>query len=123
MTEATFTFRVEEELKQRVTTAARARDRTGAQLLQDFMRDFVETQQDAADHAEWFRRQVQAGLDSANTGKLVAAEDVEAEFAKRREQTLQRLHAKSGGCFGHLKRSMTGAPYTNISRPTILLLR
>jgi predicted transcriptional regulator len=94
MTEATFTFRVEEELKQSFTTAAKARDRTGAQLLRDFMRDFVQTQQDAADHAEWFRRQVQAGLDSANAGNLVAAEDVEAEFAKRREQTLQRLHAK-----------------------------
>jgi predicted transcriptional regulator len=94
MTEATFTFRVEEELKQSFATAAKARDRTGAQLLRDFMRDFVQTQQDDSDHAEWFRRQVQAGLDSANAGNLVAAEDVEAEFAKRREQTLQRLHAK-----------------------------
>jgi len=95
MTEATFTFRVEEELQQRFTIAAKARDRTGAQLLRDFMRDFVQTQQDAADHADWFRRQVQAGLESASAGKLVPAGDVEAEFAKRREQTLQRVRAKS----------------------------
>ena len=95
MTEATFTFRVEEELKESFTTAAKARDRTGAQLLRDFMRDFVKKQQDAADHEVWFRRQVQVGLDSANSGNLVSAEDVEAEFAKRREQTLQKLKAKS----------------------------
>ena len=94
-TVATFTFRVEEELKESFTTAAKARDRTGAQLLRDFMRDFVKKQQEAADHDLWFRRQVQEGLDSANSGNLVAAEDVEAEFAKRREQTRQKLNAKS----------------------------
>ena len=95
MTEATFTFRVENELKDSFTTAAKARDRTGAQLLRDFMRDFVKKQQDAAEHEVWFRRQVQVGLDSANAGNLVSAEDVEAEFAKRREQTRQKLKAKS----------------------------
>ena len=95
MTEATFTFRVEEDLKESFTTAAKARDRTGAQLLRDFMRDFVKKQQEAADHDLWFRRQVQAGLDSANSGNLVSAEDVETEFAKRREQTRQKLKAKS----------------------------
>lgn len=95
MTEATFTFRVEDELKDSFTTAAKARDRTGAQLLRDFMRDFVKKQQDAAEHEVWFRRQVQVGLDSANAGNLVSAEDVEAEFAKRREQTRQKLNAKS----------------------------
>jgi predicted transcriptional regulator len=95
MNEATFTFRVEEELKDSFATAAKARDRTGAQLLRDFMRDFVKKQQEAADHDVWFRRQVQVGLDSANAGNLVSAEDVEAEFAKRREQTWQKLKAKS----------------------------
>lgn len=95
MTEATFTFRVEEDLKVSFTTAAKARDRTGAQLLRDFMRDFVKMQQEATDHDLWFRRQVQAGLDSANSGNLVSAEDVETEFAKRREQTRQKLKAKS----------------------------
>jgi len=95
MNEATFTFRVEEELKQNFAKAAKARDRTGAQLLRDFMRDFVLKQQDPAEHDAWFRRQVQLGLDSANTGNLVSAEDVEAEFAKRRAQTRQKLKAKS----------------------------
>ncbi len=95
MSEATFTFRVDESLKDEFSSAAKARDRTGAQLLRDFMRDFVKQQQEAAEHDAWFRRQVQVGLDSANAGRLVAAEDVEADFATRREETRRKLQAKS----------------------------
>ena len=95
MGEATFTFRVDAGLKDEFSTAAKSRDRTGAQLLRDFMRDFVKQQQDAAEHDAWFRRQVQAGLDSANAGRLVVAEDVEAEFAARRTETRRKLQARS----------------------------
>ena len=95
MSEATFTFRVDESLKNEFSSAAKARDRTGAQLLRDFMRDFVKQQQEAAEHDAWFRRQVQVGLDSANAGRLVAADDVEAEFATRRDETRRKLQAKS----------------------------
>ena len=45
MSEGTFTFRVDEELKDQFSTAAKSRDRTGAQLLRDFMRDYVKQQQ------------------------------------------------------------------------------
>jgi len=41
MNEATFTFRVDEDLTDEFTNAAKGWDRTGAQLLRDFMRDFV----------------------------------------------------------------------------------
>lgn len=95
MSEATFTFRVDEALKDQFTKAAKSRDRTGAQLLRDFMRDFVRQQLETAAHDVWFRRQVQAGLDSANAGRLVAAEDVEEEFAARRAETRRELDAKS----------------------------
>ena len=44
MSEATFTFRVDAGLKYEFSSAAKARDRTGAQLLRDFMRDFVKQQ-------------------------------------------------------------------------------
>ena len=36
MSDATFTFRVDESLKDEFSSAAKARDRTGAQLLRDF---------------------------------------------------------------------------------------
>ena len=91
MTEATFTFRVEETLKSEFSAAAKARDRTGAQLIRDFMRDFVRQQQEAADHESWFRRQVQTGIDAANAGDVVSAEDVEAEAAAWRAKMRREL--------------------------------
>lgn len=94
MSEATFTFRVDNILKDEFATAAKAHDRTGAQLLRDFMRDYVRQQQNAAEHDTWFRRQVQIGLDSANAGNLIPAEEVEAKFAARREQTRRRLKSR-----------------------------
>ena len=91
MSEATFTFRVDEALKNDFTSAAKTRDRTGAQLLRDFMREFVQRQQEAGEHDAWFRRQVQAGVESADAGHLIPAADVEAHFAARRAATRRRL--------------------------------
>jgi predicted transcriptional regulator len=93
MSEATFTFRVDEALKTEFSTAAKARDRSGAQLLRDFMREFVQQQQEVAAHDAWFHRQVQIGLDSANAGKLIPADEVEARFAAKRAATRRRLEA------------------------------
>ena len=93
MSEATFTFRVDEALKSEFATAAKARDRTGAQLLRDFVREFVQQQQEAAEHDAWFRHQVQVGLDAANASRLVPAADVEAKFAARRAATRRPLAA------------------------------
>lgn len=93
MSEATFTFRVDEALKNEFATAAKARDRTGAQLLRDFMREFVQKQQEVAEYDAWFRREVQAGLDSASAGRLVPASEVEAKFAARRAARRRRLEA------------------------------
>ncbi|MGM0429895.1 MAG: CopG family ribbon-helix-helix protein [Pseudomonadota bacterium] len=91
MNEATFTFRVDEALKSQFAQAAKSRDRSGAQLLRDFMREFVQHQEETAEHDDWFRRQVQIGLTSANAGKLVPAAEVEAKFAARRASTRRRL--------------------------------
>ena len=68
MAEATFTFRVEESLKKEFSSFAKDMDRSGAQLLRDFMRDFVKQQQEAASYDAWFQKQVQIGLDEANSG-------------------------------------------------------
>lgn len=91
MAEATFTFRVEEELKAEFGEAAKAQDQTGAQLLRGFMREYVKKQKDQAEYDAWFRRQVQIGLDSAKSGNLISSEEVEAKFAKRRADTLRKL--------------------------------
>lgn len=80
MTDATFTFRVDETLKRRFAEAARAQDRSGAQLLRDFMRAYVEERApEAPGHEAWFRQEVRRGIDAAEAGDLVSAEEVEAE--------------------------------------------
>lgn len=53
-------------------------------------------QREAAEHDAWFRRQVQAGLDSANAGRLIPAAEVEAQFAEMRAATRRRR--KAGTC-------------------------
>lgn len=95
MTEATFTFRVDEALKSEFSTAAKSRDRNAAQLLRDFMRDFVRQQQEATVHDDWFRRQVQMGLESADAGNLTSSVDVEAKFAAKRAATRRRLDSSA----------------------------
>lgn len=95
MSEATFTFRVDEALKSEFSNAAKSRDRNAAQLLRDFMRDFVRQQQEATEYDAWFRRQVQVALDSANSGDLIPAVDVEAKFAAKRAATRRRLESSA----------------------------
>lgn len=90
MSETTFTFRVDENLKAQFSAAARDRDRTGAQLLRDFMRDFVRQQEEARQHDNWFRGQVEAGLRAADSGQLLPATEVDARFAAKREASKRR---------------------------------
>jgi len=94
MAEATFTFRVEESLKTQFSSVAKEHDRTAAQLLRDFMRDYVLRQQTAAEHDLWLRRQVQIGLDAAHVGDVVSGEEVEAESAAWRAETRRTLAPK-----------------------------
>lgn len=91
MAEATFTFRVDDRLKTRFTDAAKAQDRSGAQLLRDFMRAYVRRQDEAADDDASFRRQVQAGIEAADAGEVISAEEVEAEAAAWRAETRRKL--------------------------------
>ena len=91
MSDATFTFRVDESLKAEFSTAAKARDRSSAQILRDFMRDFVREQEEKAAHDAWFRRQVQIGLDAANAGEVISAAEVEAEAEAWRAETRKKI--------------------------------
>lgn len=94
MGEATFTFRVDEDLKQQFIQTAKLHDHSGAQLLRNLMRDYIKQQQhEAVEYDEWFREQVQIGLDSANAGMLVSADEVESQFAAKREMTRKQFGA------------------------------
>lgn len=91
MNEATFTFRVDEDLKSEFADAAKAHDRTGAQLLRDFMRSYVKDQQEAAQYEAWLQEKVRRARASADAGNLVPAAEVEAQFVARRAKTRRHI--------------------------------
>jgi predicted transcriptional regulator len=91
MAETTITIRVDPELKTAFSRAAQARERTDQDLLREFMQDFIETQRTDSEYEQWFRRQVQIGIDDADAGNLIPAEEVEAEFATMRANATRNL--------------------------------
>ncbi len=84
MAETTITIRIDPELKMAFSRAAEARNRSDEDLLREFMQDYIETQRTDTEYEQWFRRQVQIGIDAAEAGEVVPAEEVEAEFAALR---------------------------------------
>lgn len=84
MSNVTFTFRVDEGLKTEFANAAKAQDRTGAQLLRDFMRGYVTQQNNNNEYDEWLIQKVEKSRAEANAGNLTPATEVEEYFAKLR---------------------------------------
>lgn len=84
MPESNFTVRVDDQLKEAFVEAARQHDRTGAQLVRDFMRDYVQKAREATAYENWFRSRVEAGRADIRAGRLSGNEDVERRFAARR---------------------------------------
>ncbi|USP02718.1 CopG family ribbon-helix-helix protein [Bartonella taylorii] len=91
MAETTFTFRVDDVLKNEFSKAAKACDRSGAQLLRDYMRDIVKEQKEKSAHDLWFREQVQLGINSANAGDIISSEEIEAEAKEWSLKTQSKL--------------------------------
>ena len=88
MPEATFTIRVDDQLKDAFTEAARSSDRTGAQLIRGFMREYVESAREKAEYEEWFRTKVEAGQLAIQEGRVRSAAEVEERAKLRRERIL-----------------------------------
>lgn len=87
MTDSTLTIRVDEELKAAFAEAARAQDRNAAQLLREYMRAFVREAREKHEHDTWFREQVAVGRRAAENGDVRSGEEVERQFAQRRDAT------------------------------------
>ncbi|MDR2893359.1 MAG: hypothetical protein LBV80_09810 [Deltaproteobacteria bacterium] len=91
MPESTFTLRVDTLLKDAFTEVAKMQDRSGAQLIRDFMRDVVQKAQSQETYDQWFARKVAEGRADIRLGHVVDNETVMAEAEKRRQQLLSRL--------------------------------
>ena len=79
MGQTTFTFRVDESLKDAFSAIAQAQDRSSAQLLRDFMRDYVQSNADKISYDQWFKAKVEAGRSSSLAGELYSLDSLEAE--------------------------------------------
>lgn len=66
MSDATFTFRVDGELKAVFTETAKSQDRTAAQLLRLLMREEVQREREAREHDAWFREEVERAVREAD---------------------------------------------------------
>ena len=55
----------------------------------------VADKSEVAEHDAWFGRAVRSGIDSANAGELIAAEDVEAEAVAWRAETRSKVSGAS----------------------------
>lgn len=91
MSEATFTVRVEDQLKLAFTEAAKVNDRTGAQLIREFMRTYVQKAREKAEYEEWFRAKVEAGRQAVQNGNVFTQDEMKAEAAARRTLLLERI--------------------------------
>lgn len=91
MPDSNFTVRVPDDLKEAFTEAARAHDRTGAQLVREFMRNYIEEARNKQEYEDWFRAMVEAGMEDLRNGRVVSGEEVEKHFAARRAEALKRL--------------------------------
>lgn len=95
MPDATFTLRVDEHLKDAFTEAARINDRTGAQLVRDFMREYVQAAREKAEYETWFAAKVEAGLKAVQEGRTLSEEQVRDRAKLRRERLLANHAARS----------------------------
>jgi predicted transcriptional regulator len=90
MTVATYSFTLDTDLLKRFEELAGPDEDDGAELLRSFIAHYVETRDADAAYDSWFIAKVKRGLESANAGRLIGNDDVEAEFAKRRAELLAR---------------------------------
>jgi len=96
MSDSTFTIRVEDHLKDAFTEAAKISDRTGAQLIRDFMRDYVQASREKAEYEEWFKAKVEAGLKAIQEGRILSSAEVEERSRLRRERLLAAHERRPG---------------------------
>jgi predicted transcriptional regulator len=91
--ETTFTFRVDDELKEAFAKTAKEEDRTAAQLLRALMREAVEGKRAMREHDAWFRAEVEKALKEADDPnvRLIPHSRVKADLRRQRAKFAKRL--------------------------------
>lgn len=88
VSESTFTIRVDDQLKEAFAKAAKVSDRTGAQLIREFMREYVQSAREKAEYEQWFKSRVEAGLQDIQEGRVFSQIEIKSRAHARRERLL-----------------------------------
>jgi predicted transcriptional regulator len=91
MTIANYSFAVDAELMKRFEELAGSDEGDGAEVLRSFIAHYVETRDADPEYDAWLQAKVRRSMETARDGGLIDGEEVEAEFAARREATRTRL--------------------------------
>ena len=88
--ETSLTLTVDDDLRTAFLAEAEATQRDAADIIQELMRDFVERQKEARVYEDFLREKVEKARRSIAAGHFRSNDEVEAEFAARRN-AYQRL--------------------------------
>lgn len=92
MTDATFTFRLEQSLKDMFAAVAEAQDLSAAQLLRRMIGDEVARCQEASAHERWLRREIEDAMGCP--GQMLASpfanEAIEERWRRERDEISAR---------------------------------
>jgi predicted transcriptional regulator len=84
--DAVFTLKLEPELRDAFMAEAEADHRPASQVVRELMREFVDRRREERDYDTFLKRTVDASLASLDRHGAIPDEQVEAEFAARRDR-------------------------------------
>lgn len=84
--EAVFTMKLEPALRDEFMSEAQATHRPASQILRELMREFVERQRRAREYDDFLANKVQTARASMQAGVGIPNDEVEAQFATRRDK-------------------------------------
>ena len=92
MSESTFTFRVDEDLKAAFTAAAKDNDRTAAQILRETMREYIAAEAPPTpEYVAWLRGKVEKSRAQIARGEYLTNEEMEQRMAEKRSKLRERI--------------------------------
>ncbi len=84
MSDATFTFRVDDDLKRNFLECAKTADRSAAQILRAAMRQFIAEQDAAVAASGWLPAKLRRARADAGAGRTYDNAEMKARFARYR---------------------------------------
>jgi predicted transcriptional regulator len=90
MSKAVFTMKLEPELRDSFMAEAAADDRPASQIVRELMRGYIEQRRETREYKEFMRRKVELAREDIRAGRVHSNEEVQAEAAAWRAETLQK---------------------------------